>query len=59
MPEVERITPRGWLNELALHEAERLYEMLPAIPGSREQTIARLQAGVVDLLIREFGVCAG
>ncbi|MGB9418347.1 MAG: hypothetical protein WCB58_18685 [Acidobacteriaceae bacterium] len=43
MMEAEKISPRGWFKELALHEAERRYEMLLAFTGRREQAIARLQ----------------
>jgi hypothetical protein len=48
MMEAEKISPRGWFKELALHEAERRYEMLPAFTGRREQAIARLQTCIVD-----------
>jgi hypothetical protein len=36
-----------WVENIACHEAERIYEMMPRIFGERAQVIARLEAGIV------------
>ena len=43
-----------WIDRLAAHEAERIYEMVPSMLGERAQAVARLKAGIVDLLNNEI-----
>ena len=47
-------TSAPWIDRLAAHEAERIYEMVPSMLGERGQTITRLKAGIVDLLSNEI-----
>lgn len=47
-------TPTSWVDRLAAHEAERIYEMMPSMFGERGQAIVRLKAGIVDLLNSEI-----
>lgn len=44
----------AWLGALAIHEAERIYEMMPRMMGERAHVIARLEEGIIDLLSREL-----
>ena len=43
-----------WVENIACHEAERIYEMMPRMFGERAQVIARLEAGIADLLANEI-----
>ncbi len=43
-----------WVDNIACHEAERIYEMMPSMFGERAQVIARLEAGIIDLLANEI-----
>ena len=44
----------AWVDNIASHEAERIYEMMPSMFGERAQVIARLEAGIIDLLSNEI-----
>jgi hypothetical protein len=46
-------TVPGWISALAVHEAERIYDMMPRMMGERAHVISRLSAGIVELLVRE------
>ena len=37
-----------WVDNVACHEAERIYEMMPRMFGERAQVIARLEVGIID-----------
>ncbi|HTF64505.1 MAG TPA: hypothetical protein VK638_17620 [Edaphobacter sp.] len=55
MPETNQIdTLPLWVDNIACHEAERIYEMMPSMFGERAQVIARLEAGIIDLLANEL-----
>jgi hypothetical protein len=43
-----------WVENIACHEAKRIYEMMPRTSGERAQVIARLEAGIADLLANEI-----
>lgn len=43
-----------WMEALAIHEAERIYEMMPRMMGEKTHVIARLQEGILELLTREL-----
>jgi hypothetical protein len=43
-----------WVDNIACHEAERIYEMMPRMFGDRSQVIARLEAGIANLLANEI-----
>jgi hypothetical protein len=43
-----------WVDNLAYREGERIYEMMPSMFGERTQMIARLEAGIIDLLANEI-----
>ena len=47
-----------WVENIACHEAERIYEMMPRMFGERAQVIARLEAGIADLLANEIATRA-
>lgn len=56
MPETKQInTLPLWVDNIAVHEAERIYEMMPSLFGERAQVIARLEAGIMNLLSNEIG----
>lgn len=46
-------TVPAWINALALHEAERIYEMMPRAMGEKAHVISRLAKGIVEMLSRE------
>ena len=50
----KRVSLPVWMETLAIHEAERIYEMMPAMLGEKAQVIARLEEGIIDLLTREL-----
>jgi hypothetical protein len=50
----ELSAPAAWVDRLAAHEAERIYEMMPSMFGERGQAIVRLKAGIVDVLNSEI-----
>jgi hypothetical protein len=55
VPETTQInTLPLWVDNVAFHEAERIYEMMPSMFGERAQVIARLEAGIIDLLSNEI-----
>jgi hypothetical protein len=55
VPETKRNNPLPlWVDNIAVHEAERIYEMMPNMFGQRAEVIARLEAGIMDLLSKEF-----
>ena len=43
-----------WVDNIAVHEAERIYEMMPSMFGERAQVIGRLEAGILELLRNEI-----
>jgi hypothetical protein len=43
-----------WVDNIACHETERIYEMMPSMFGERAQVIARLEAGIANLLANEI-----
>jgi hypothetical protein len=43
-----------WVDNIACHEAERIYEMMPSMFGEKAQVIARLEAGIIELLSNEI-----
>jgi hypothetical protein len=43
-----------WVDNVAFHEAERIYEMMPSLFGERAQVIGRLEAGIIELLRDEI-----
>jgi hypothetical protein len=43
---------------LAIHEAERIYDMMPRMMGEKAHVIARLEEGILELLSRELHECA-
>jgi hypothetical protein len=43
-----------WVDNIACHEAEQIYEMMPSMFGERAQVIARLEAGIANLLANEI-----
>lgn len=43
----------AWINALAIHEAERIYEMMPRMMGEKAHVISRLASGIIELLMRE------
>jgi hypothetical protein len=55
VPETTQInTLPLWVDNVAFHEAERIYEMMPSLLGERAQVIARLEAGIIELLRDEI-----
>jgi hypothetical protein len=42
------------MGALAMHEAERIYEMMPRMLGEKAHVIARLEEGIIALLSREL-----
>jgi hypothetical protein len=55
MSETKQVdTSASWIDRLAAHEAERIYEMVPSMLGERGQAISRLKAGIVNLLNSEI-----
>jgi hypothetical protein len=44
----------AWIHVLAIHEAERIYDMMPKVMGDKSHVIARLEDGIIDLLSREL-----
>ena len=55
VPETDQMdTLPLWVDNIAYHEAERIYEMMPSMFGERAQVIARLEAGIIDLLADEI-----
>ena len=44
----------AWVNALAIHEAERIYEMMPKMMGEKAHVISRLEEGIIELLSREL-----
>jgi hypothetical protein len=54
MPETKQIsTLPVWLDNIAVYEAERIYEMMPSMFGERAHAIGRLEAGIIELLRNE------
>jgi hypothetical protein len=52
VPETKRNNPLPlWVDNIAVHEAERIYEMMPNMFGQRAEVI---EAGIMDLLSKEF-----
>jgi len=55
MPETKQIsTLPVWVDNIAVHEAERIYEMMPSMFGERAKVIGRLEAGIIELLRNEI-----
>jgi hypothetical protein len=50
----KRVCVPGWMQALAVHEAERIYEMMPRMIGEKTRVMARLEAGIIELLSREL-----
>ena len=46
------VTPT-WISALAVHEAERIYDMMTRMMGEKAHVISRLAEGIVELLMRE------
>jgi hypothetical protein len=44
----------AWIHALAIHEAERIYDMMPRMMGDKSHVIARLEEGIIELLSREL-----
>ncbi len=47
------VAPTAWMNALAIHEAERIYEMMPRMMGEKAHVVSRLAEGIIELLCRE------
>ena len=43
----------AWISALAVHEAERIYDMMPRMMGEKAHVISRLADGIIELLMRE------
>jgi hypothetical protein len=43
----------AWIHALAVHEAERIYDMMPRMMGEKARVISRLANGIIDLVMRE------
>jgi len=44
----------GWVYALAVHEAERVYEMMPRMVGEKASVLARLEVGIIELVSQEL-----
>jgi hypothetical protein len=44
----------AWMNALAIHEAERIYEMMPRMIGEKAHVVPRLAEGIIKLLSCEL-----